>query len=109
MLAALATAPGRGHCSCNAVQCHARAGWPAALVAPTLLRLLARLQSHTVGPCSLSQVVTAATLEAWGEEGLDAHLRRVQAEYARRAAVILAACHQVGAWAARTGEEALLQ
>lgn len=57
-------------------------------------KLTMTIQSHTVGPCSLSQVVTAATLEAWGEEGLDAHLRRVQGEYARRAVVILAACQQ---------------
>lgn len=36
------------------------------------------LQSHTVGPCSLSQVVAAETLRAWGDEGLDAHLRSAQ-------------------------------
>ena len=30
------------------------------------------VQSHTVGPCSLSQVVTAETLRGWGEPGLDA-------------------------------------
>jgi hypothetical protein len=55
------------------------------------------VQSHTVGPCSLSQVVTAETLRGWGEPGLDAHLRGVQREYAQRAACIRAACEQVRA------------
>lgn len=51
-------------------------------------------QSHTVGPCSLSQVVAAETLRAWGDGGLDAHLRVVQREYAERAATIAAAAAQ---------------
>ena len=55
------------------------------------------VQSHTVGPCSLSQVVTAETLRGWGEPGLDAHLRGVQREYAQRAACIWAVCEQVRA------------
>lgn len=84
---------------------HGLAAWlptsPLARVAPHLpvalpasLPLLACLQSHTVGPCSLSQVVTAETLAAWGEGGLDAHLRRCQQEYAHRAACICAAAQQ---------------
>ena len=35
-------------------------------------------------------------LRAWGDDGLDAHLRGVQREYAQRAACIAAAAHKVG-------------
>lgn len=52
------------------------------------------IQSHTVGPCSLTQVVTVETLKAWGDEGLDAHVRLVQREYAQRAQRIVAACER---------------
>ncbi|PSC74701.1 Adenosine deaminase [Micractinium conductrix] len=52
------------------------------------------IQSHTVGPCSLSQVVAAETLRAWGDEGLDAHLRSAQTEYAQRVATIAVACER---------------
>ena len=51
-------------------------------------RLTAVLHTHTVGPCSLSQTVVASTLLAWGEAGLDAHLRKIQAEYTRRCTVL---------------------
>lgn len=52
------------------------------------------MQSHTVGPCSLTQVVTVETLKAWGDEGLDAHVRLAQREYAQRAQRIVAACER---------------
>ena len=51
-------------------------------------KLTSVLQTHTVGPCTLSQAVVASMLEAWGDTGLDAHLRRIQSEYARRCAVL---------------------
>lgn len=54
-------------------------------------KLTSALQTHTVGPCSLSQAVVAATLQTWGSVGLDAHLRRIQVEYAARCAALLAA------------------
>jgi kynurenine/2-aminoadipate aminotransferase len=57
-------------------------------------KLTSALQTHTVGPCSLSQNVVAATLDSWGDAGLDAHLRRLQAEYARRCAVLCRAAAQ---------------
>lgn len=54
--------------------------------------VLTRPLTHSqVGPCSLSQALVSATLAAWGDRGLDMHLRRVQAEYARRARLMLAA------------------
>ena len=54
--------------------------------------MLTRPLTHSqVGPCSLSQALVSATLAAWGDRGLDMHLRRVQAEYARRARLMLAA------------------
>lgn len=62
--------------------------------APALLAL-PPLQSHTVGPCSLAQVVMTEALKAWGDDGLDAHLRMVQREYATRAEVVAAACQKV--------------
>ncbi|GAB4823401.1 hypothetical protein N2152v2_010447 [Parachlorella kessleri] len=70
-----------------------RLGW---ITAPhdVLAKVVMCLQAHTVGPCSLSQVVVAETLAAWGEQGLQAHLRGVQEAYARRAAVMVEAAQQ---------------
>ena len=45
------------------------------------------------------QVVVAQMLAAWGEAGLAAHLAAVQAGYARKAGVMLAAAEQVRNWA----------
>lgn len=67
-----------------------RLGWVTA-PPPLAEKLVAALQAHTVGPCSLSQVVVAQMLAAWGDAGLCAHLRRVQAAYATRAALCCAA------------------
>jgi aromatic amino acid aminotransferase I len=64
-----------------------RLGWVTAR-SDVIEKLTSALQTHTVGPCSLSQTVVASTLAAWGEAGLDAHLRQIQAEYARRCAVL---------------------
>jgi kynurenine/2-aminoadipate aminotransferase len=82
-----------------------RLGWVTAQPAITE-KLTMTIQSHTVGPCSLSQVVTAEMLRAWGEEGLDAHLRTIQREYAQRAACIGAAAERhlsgLAEWSAPT-------
>lgn len=67
-----------------------RLGWVTAR-ADVIAKLTSALHAHTVGPCSLSQAVAGALLEAWGDAGLEAHLRRVQGEYARRCAITLAA------------------
>ncbi|KAI3425850.1 hypothetical protein D9Q98_007824 [Chlorella vulgaris] len=70
-----------------------RLGWVTAH--PKIVEKLTMIiQSHTVGPCSLTQVVTVETLKAWGDEGLDAHVRLVQREYAQRAQRIVAACER---------------
>lgn len=70
-----------------------RLGWVTA-AEMVLERIVATLQAHTVGPCGVTQVLTAATLEAWGDEGLNAHLETIQAEYTRRAAVMQAAAER---------------
>ena len=71
-----------------------RLGWVTAH--PQLVdKLTCLIQAHTVGPCSLSQVVLASTLSAWGPGGLHAHLQRVQSEYAHRAQCMLAAAQEV--------------
>ncbi|EFN55510.1 hypothetical protein CHLNCDRAFT_133915 [Chlorella variabilis] len=70
-----------------------RLGWVTAH--PQIIDKLAMIiQSHTVGPCSLAQVVMTEALKAWGDDGLDAHLRMVQREYATRAEVVAAACQK---------------
>lgn len=53
-----------------------------------LQKLLFALHASTMGPCSLSQVVINEILQAWGREGLETHLKRMQSEYQQRAAVI---------------------
>jgi kynurenine/2-aminoadipate aminotransferase len=67
-----------------------RLGWVTAR-ADVIAKLTSTIHSHTVGPCGISQALTSATLTAWGEDGLHAHLQRAQSEYAGRAAVALAA------------------
>lgn len=77
---------------------------PRSLISPRLTsRPSPSPQSHTVGPCSLSQVITAEMLRSWGEDGLDAHLRTIQREYAQRAACIIAAAERVRASRAGCG------
>ena len=70
-----------------------RLGWVTART-DVIDKLVSALQTHTVGPCSLSQAVVASTLAAWGDAGLDAHCRMIQAEYARRCAVVCRAASQ---------------
>ena len=70
-----------------------RLGWVTAR-GDVVTKLTSALQSHTVGPCGLSQAVAVGLLSAWGDAGLDAHLRRAQAEYAWRAAAALAAAQR---------------
>lgn len=67
-----------------------RLGWVTART-DVIDKLTSALQTHTVGPCSLSQTVVASALAAWGDAGLDRHLRQIQAEYARRCAVLCCA------------------
>jgi kynurenine/2-aminoadipate aminotransferase len=64
-----------------------RLGWVTARK-DVVAKIVSALQTHTVGPCSLSQVVVEAALSAWGDDGLDAHLRGVQGEYAKRCFVL---------------------
>lgn len=70
-----------------------RLGWVTARK-DVVAKVVSALQTHTVGPCSLSQVVVEAALSAWGDEGLDAHLRRVQGEYAKRCSVLCTAASE---------------
>lgn len=51
-------------------------------------KIVATIQAHTVGPCGITQVLAASTLEAWGDAGLHSHLTKVQGEYGRRARMV---------------------
>ncbi|KAG8469183.1 hypothetical protein KFE25_007701 [Diacronema lutheri] len=67
-----------------------RLGWlsaPARFVAK--FRLLTEASSQH--PSGVSQAVVCEMLRAWGDAGLDAHLRAVQLEYTRRRDVLLGA------------------
>jgi kynurenine/2-aminoadipate aminotransferase len=67
-----------------------RLGWASA--APAVARRLAMaLQASTLGANMVCQAIVAEMLGAWGEEGLDAHLSRLQRCYAGRAAALQAA------------------
>ncbi|KAK9864365.1 hypothetical protein WJX84_001908 [Apatococcus fuscideae] len=57
-----------------------------------LLKACMTLQGATVGACGLSQVITAELMRHWEQKGqLEAHVRDVQGQYARRAACLLRA------------------
>jgi len=74
-----------------------RLGW--ATGSPAIIGKLASCVHGTaLGPCATTQVMVAEMLQAWGEEGLEGHVRNMQLEYGRRAGVVLAAAekHLVG-------------
>jgi kynurenine/2-aminoadipate aminotransferase len=80
-----------------------RLGWVTAH--PHLIdKLVNTLHGLTLGPCSMSQVLAAELLAAWGPGGLEAHVQRMQREYGHRAAVLHAAAQQhltgLAEWAA---------
>lgn len=70
-----------------------RLGWVTAR-ADVIHKLTCAIHAHTVGPCGLSQAVVTSLLHAWGDDGLDAHLRTIQREYARRCRLIAAVAHE---------------
>ncbi|CAL8471435.1 g10977 [Coccomyxa elongata] len=70
-----------------------RVGWVTA--APSLIeKIIFHLQGVHVGPNSFTQVVIAEMLEAWGDQGFEAHVRAMQAEYGERASVIQTAAQR---------------
>jgi DNA-binding transcriptional MocR family regulator len=70
-----------------------RVGW---LTAPPAVteRLLRCLQASAQGANSHAQILAARLLAAWGTPGLHAHACTLQAEYARRAAALMAAAQK---------------
>lgn len=83
-----------------------RLGWVTA--GPAVLEPLAKaLQMQTLGPCGLTQVVTHALLEQWGQQGLDDHLRQVQKIYLTRLEAMLTAANShltgLATWETPTG------
>ena len=64
-----------------------RLGW--ATAAPAVVaKLVAHLHGVSLGAGPLAQVLAAELLGAWGGAGFEAHVKGVQAEYGRRAAVL---------------------
>lgn len=69
-----------------------RCGW---LTAPrAVLQKLAQGAGPSLGVSSATQVLLHAIFEHWGPQGIDAHVRRVQAAYRRRCAVALRAAEE---------------
>ena len=52
------------------------------------------MQATAQGANSHAQVLAARLLDTWGASGLDAHACALQAEYARRAAALMAAAER---------------
>lgn len=46
------------------------------------------LHASTIGPCSFTQVMIAEVLAAWGQDGLEQHLKKMQVDYKKRAAIV---------------------
>lgn len=64
-----------------------RLGWVTAH--PDMLQKICfALHASTMGPCSYTQVMIHEVLEAWGNEGLQTHLKKMQTEYKKRAAIV---------------------
>ncbi|KAI3427091.1 hypothetical protein D9Q98_007030 [Chlorella vulgaris] len=76
-----------------------RLGW--AVAAPAVIQKMTDLlQGQTLGPSGLSQVIACEMLTAWGEEGLERHLCRLQATYAEKAGALhMAALSQLAGMA----------
>ncbi|KAK9806204.1 hypothetical protein WJX72_005253 [[Myrmecia] bisecta] len=61
-----------------------RLGWVTA--EPGLLnKLIIMLSGSCLGPCSMTQVMAAALMTAWGVDGLESHVKALQASYHYRA------------------------
>ncbi|EFJ42431.1 hypothetical protein VOLCADRAFT_119422 [Volvox carteri f. nagariensis] len=67
-----------------------RLGWITA-PQPLVAKLATWVQASTVGPCSAAQVLVGKLLQQWGLAGFQAHVGRLQALYAARAAAAHAA------------------
>ena len=46
------------------------------------------LHASTIGPCSFTQVMIAEVLATWGPDGLVQHLKKMQVDYKKRAAIV---------------------
>ena len=68
-----------------------RLGWLSAPPGPLAERLGRAMQASAQGANSHAQVLAARLLSEWGPAGLDAHLRALQADYARCASALSAA------------------
>jgi kynurenine/2-aminoadipate aminotransferase len=77
-----------------------RLGWATA-APPVIAKLVAHLHGVSLGAAPLAQVLAAELLTAWGPAGFEAHVRGVQAEYGRRAAVLHGAARR---WLGGGGE-----
>lgn len=72
-----------------------RLGW--ATCHPDMLeKICFSLHASTIGPCSFTQVMIAEVLTAWGHEGLVQHLKKMQVDYKKRAAIVQEAAGQLG-------------
>jgi len=65
-----------------------RTGWVTA-AKPFRDRLSLYMLSSTMGTCSLSASMMYELLESWGEEGFDAHLKRLQKDYGDKSRTII--------------------
>ena len=70
-----------------------RLGWATA-APPIIAKLVAHLHGVSLGAAPLAQVLAAELLRTWGRDGFEAHVKGVQAEYGRRAAVLHAAAQR---------------
>mmetsp|Transcript_3431 Transcript_3431/g.9864 ORF Transcript_3431/g.9864 Transcript_3431/m.9864 type:complete len:150 (+) Transcript_3431:1201-1650(+) len=63
--------------------------------------------SSTMGTCSLSASMMYELLESWGEEGFDAHLKRLQKDYGDKSRTIIEGFEKhmkgLGEWVAPRG------
>ena len=53
------------------------------------------LHASTIGPCSFTQVMIAEVLATWGPDGLVQHLKKMQVDYKKRAAIVQEAAGQL--------------
>ena len=67
-----------------------RLGWATASP-PVAAKLAYHLHGVLLGAPPMAQVMTTALLRHWGEAGLEQHVRSVQSEYGRRAAIAASA------------------
>uniref|UniRef100_A0A061S2W1 Kynurenine/2-aminoadipate aminotransferase n=1 Tax=Tetraselmis sp. GSL018 TaxID=582737 RepID=A0A061S2W1_9CHLO len=83
-----------------------RTGWISA-AKPFRDRLALYMLSSTMGTCSMTANIIYELLSKWGDEGLDAHLKRIQSEYAAKSRTIIAGFNEhmkgLGQWEAPRG------